>query len=358
MKALAGAGNETTGGGVSVIVPARNEEVRIERAVRSLATQEGRGEILVVDDQSQDRTGEILERLKGEIPGLRVLRLESLPPGWLGKNHALAMAAQQARGEWLLFTDADVEHRPGSLAALLDRAEATGVDLLSVSPGQETPTWWEKAVIPLVYVHLAKLFRFEEVSDPGSPVAAANGQYILIRREAYERAGGHQAVRAEILEDVELARRVKAAGGRLLFLPGAEWARTRMYSTFGELWWGWTKNLYLLYGRRIGRILATVAEMWCLDLLPLLGAVVWGMLMMLRKPDPLPVLIVAGCVLLLALRHAFYAVQLKRLGFPRGLAGFRIPGVALLGVLLLNSARIYYLGRTVQWKGRRYSARG
>jgi len=356
--ALAGAGSVKTGGGVSVIVPARNEEANIERAVRSLAAQAGRGEILVVDDQSQDRTGEILAKLQGEIAGLRVLRIESLPPGWLGKNYALATAAEQARGDWLLFTDADVEHRPGSLAALLARAEGEGADLLSVSPGQEMPTWWEKAVIPLVYVYLARLFGFEEVSDPRSPAAAANGQYILIRREAYARAGGHQAVRAEIIEDVELARRVKTSGGRLLFLRGAEWVRTRMYASFGALWRGWTKNLYLLYGRQAGRILATVAAMWFLDLLPLLLAVVLGMIMVLRQSGALPALAVTVCVLLLTCRHAFYAVQLKRLGFHRGLVGLRTLGVALLSVLLLNSARIYYWGGTVQWKGRSYSARG
>ena len=345
-------------GGVSVIVPARNEEANIERAVRSLAAQAGRGEILVVDDQSQDRTGEILERLKGEIAGLRVLRIESLPEGWLGKNYAVATAAKQAKGDWLLFTDADVEHRPGSLVTLLERAEAEHADLFSVSPGQETPTWWEKAVIPLVYVQLAKLYRFDEVSDPSSTAAAANGQYILIRREVYERVGGHEAVRGEILEDVALARRVKASGGRLVFLPGSEWVRTRMYSSFAEMWRGWTKNLYLLYGRRLGRILATVAEMCFLDLLPLLGAFVLIITLMGGRQSSAAVLALAAavCVLLVGWRHALYAAQLERLGFHQGLACLRTPGIVLVSALLLNSTRIYCLGGMVQWKGRRYSA--
>ena len=354
-----GAGGLKAEGGVAVIVPARNEEANIERAVRSLAAQAGRGEILVVDDQSQDRTGEILERLKGEIAGLRVLQIESLPEGWLGKNYAVATAAKQAKGDWLLFTDADVEHRPGSLVALLERAEAEHVDLCSLSPGQETPTWWEQAVIPLVYVQLAKLYRFDEVSDPSSTAAAANGQYILIRREVYERVGGHEAVRGEILEDVALACRVKASGGRLRFLPGAEWARTRMYSSFAEMWRGWTKNLYLLYGRRPGRLLATVAEMCLLDLLPLLGAFVLIMLMVGRQRSAAVLALAAAvCVLLVGWRHALYAAQLKRLGFHQRLACLRTPGLVLVSVLLLNSARIYCLGGMVQWKGRRYSAGG
>src|SRR5690349_2490054 len=192
---------ESKGAGarVSVIIPARNEEPNIARAVRSVASQQGALEIIVVDDHSEDRTGEILEGLKAEIPSLSTLRLNSLPEGWLGKPHALACGAKIAPGDWLLFTDADAEHRPGSLAELLERAEQEQVDLLSLSPGQLTPTWWEKAVIPLVYLWLAKLYAFDEVNDPKSTVAAANGQYLLIRRTVYERVGGYEAVRAEIL---------------------------------------------------------------------------------------------------------------------------------------------------------------
>ena len=253
-------------GAVSVIIPARNEEANIARVVRSVASQEGVREILVVDDQSSDGTPAILEGLKRQRPVRRWRRVESLPAGWTGKAHALAMGAREAAGDWLLFTDADTEHRPGSLKALLERAERDSADLLSVSPGQRVLTWWEKSVIPLVYAHLARLYRFEDVSNPESAAAAANGQYLLIRREAYERAGGHEAVRAEILEDVELARRVKAAGGRLIFLPGAGWVETRMYASFREMWQGWTKNLYLLYGGRLGRMFRAFAEVALLDL--------------------------------------------------------------------------------------------
>lgn len=148
---------------VSVIIPARNEEANIARVVRSLAAQQSILEILVVDDQSQDRTPEILAELASEIPYLRALRVESLPEGWLGKTHAVAEGARAATGEWLLFTDADTVHLPGSLADLVERAEGEHADLLSISPGQETPTWWEKAVIPAVYVKLSRLFQFEDV---------------------------------------------------------------------------------------------------------------------------------------------------------------------------------------------------
>ena len=349
---------ETSEGRVTVIIPARNEEATVERAVRSLAAQRGVLEILVVDDQSQDRTREVLEGLKSEVETLRVISLAALPPGWTGKSYAIASAARQAAGDWLLLTDADVEHLPGSLDSLLGRAERERADMLSLSPGQATPTVWEKAVIPLTYTRLARLFRFEDVSDPDSPQAAANGQYILIRREVYERAGGHEAVRGAILEDVELARCVKTAGGRLLFMPGAEWASTRMYRSFRSMWRGWTKNLYLLYGRRVGRIMLTVAELWVLDVLPALAFIVLCLGLATGRTPPWSALAATGCFLAVLLRQWAYVRDLARLGFEPSLGNYRVPGAALLGLLLLSSVYAHRLGGAVEWKGREYSTRG
>lgn len=342
---------------VSVIIPARNEAANIARAVRSLAPQWGVGDIVVVDDQSEDRTGEVLETLKVEIPNLRVLKVESLPAGWLGKPHALALGAQTAAGEWLLFTDADTEHRPGSLAVLLGRAELERIDLLSVSPGQKVQAWWEKALIPLVYTRLARLYRFEEVSDPHSPRAAANGQYVLIRREVYERVGGHGAIREEILEDLELARRVKAAGGRLLFLPGAMWVETRMYHAFHEMWEGWTKNLFLLYDGSPGKILLAVAETALADIA--LPALFLGSCVALVLADGSGTVAGAAIALLLAAwaRRRRYSWRLERLGYDRRLAGYLPAGGVLLGLLLLNSLWTHAWSGTVRWKGRSYSTR-
>jgi len=343
---------------VSAIIPARNEEVNIARVVRSLANQQGLAEILVVDDLSVDRTVEILADLQVEIPSLHILRVESLPRGWLGKTHALVMGAQAATGDWLLFTDADTEHLAGSLAALLQRAEDEGVDLLSVSPGQETPTWWEKSVIPLVYVKLASRFRFEEVSDPQSPVAAANGQYLLVRREIYERSGGHTAVKSEILEDVELARRIKARGGKLLFLPGPRWVRTRMYRTFREMWQGWTKNLYLLYQRNVVTMLAAVASLWLLDLLPVLaflGACWW---VILARAEGAATLLAAGLFSLALARQWNYGRSLERLGFDPALANFQPMGATLLGALMLGSLSAHLGFGSIEWKGRHYATKG
>jgi chlorobactene glucosyltransferase len=343
---------------VSVIVPARNEEVNIARVVRSLANQQGVREILVVDDQSVDRTGEILAALQAEIPLLRILRVESLPEGWLGKTHAVAKGARAATGDWLLFTDADTEHLAGSLAELLQWAEDAHADLLSVSPGQETPTWWEKSVIPFVYVKLASLFRFEEVSDPHSLAAAANGQYLLVRREIYERSGGHEAVKSEILEDVELARRIKALGGKLLFLPGARWVRTRMYHSFREMWQGWTKNLYLLYQGNLSKMLAAVASLWVLDLFPVLAFIAACLWVAFVRAGGVATLMALGLFLLVLARQWNYGRALARLGFDPILASYQPIGAALLGALVLGSLRAHRAAGSIQWKGRHYATRG
>lgn len=349
-------------GNTSVIIPARDEEPNIEGAVRSVATQESVREIIVVDDESSDRTPEILAEMATQFPQLRVLRIESLPAGWLGKTHAAAEGAKLATGDWLLFTDADTRHFPGSLAALVARAQSGGADLLSISPGQEVETWWEKAVIPLVYVELAELFRFEAVNDPHSPVAAANGQYMLIRRGTYDAVGGWEAVRGSVLDDVALARRVKGSGAKILFLPGAAWAKTRMYRRFASMWRGWTKNLFLLYGSDRTKIVTTVLRLFVRVFLPdaLLGifAAAFVVLLSTGAKAWIAAAAVVACALAVYAGFRRYRRELKRLGFSGKLAKYLPIGAVLLGLILLNSLWAWRQGGGIEWKGRIYPVKG
>jgi glycosyltransferase involved in cell wall biosynthesis len=345
-------------GAVSVIIPARNEETNIERVVRSIAPQEHLREIIVVDDESADRTAEILARLRQEIPLLQTLRIDALPEGWVGKSYAAAAGAERTTGEWLLFTDADTEHLPGSLEAMLGRAREEKADLLSLSPGQQTPTWWEKATIPFVFIQLAKLFPFEDVTNPASPRAAANGQYLLIRRSVYNKAGGHHAVRNEILEDVELARRVKSAGGRLVFLPGAKWARTRMYGAFSAMWQGWSKNLYLLYGSKLRPMFKALCAPLVLDFSLPAGFLVLAILIAVGQGNSWMLVSFVVCFVGALLREWNYGQKLDQLGFDRGLGIYKLAGAGLFIVLLLNSARTHCMASGVRWKGRSYHTSG
>src|SRR5512135_959127 len=179
------------GPAVSVIVPARNEEAGLGACLESLLGQAGVDhEIIVVDDGSSDRTREIAQ----SFPEVRVTVAPPLPAGCSGKCNAAQRGAELARAPWLLFTDADTVHQPGSLARALAEAQEHGVALLSYSPRQEVRGLWERAVMPLVFSDLAAVYRPKQVCDPSSPLAAANGQYLLIAREAYDAVGGHAAV--------------------------------------------------------------------------------------------------------------------------------------------------------------------
>jgi chlorobactene glucosyltransferase len=339
---------------VSVIIPARNEEQNIERVVRSVAGQDPVIEILVVDDASTDQTAEILKRLQDEIPLLRAIRNNVLPEGWAGKPHACALGAHRARGEWLLFTDADTEHLPGSLAYWVEQAEREGLDMVSLSPGQVVTKWWEKAVIPRLFVQLARWYPFEEISRPDSPRAAANGQYFLVRRKVYLEAGGFESVRGQILDDVRLAERVKASGGRICFAPGADWVRTRMYASFRAMWQGWTKNLYLLAEGKWRRGLAAATGAWLLDVVPLAAFVVLGTMTLAARRGSLVTILAAGCLFFALARRARYGRELAKLGFDPRLANYQGPGALLAGLLILNSFCTYRLGWRIEWKGRAY----
>jgi glycosyltransferase involved in cell wall biosynthesis len=327
---------------VTAIVPARDEEAAIAACVRSLASQPEIAEILVVDDQSTDGTAGIVRGLMGTIPNLRLLESGVLPEGWVGKNHALWIGVQQAKSPWLLFTDADAEHARDAVSRALQTAQERDAALVSFSPEQITKAWYEKALIPYIYLRLAKRFSYENVNDPNSPAAAANGQFFMIRRDVYEAIGGHSSVAGEVLEDVALAMRVKAAGHRIWFGSGEGIVRVRMYRSFQAMWQGWNKNLYRLMG---GTPWAVFREMesnlpWIPFLLIVLGL-------------KYPFLLFLG-VLFLIVRQTSYGLDLLRNQYPFSFIFYYVPGLALYIGVLWASYRGHVNGR-IQWKGREYS---
>ena len=327
---------------VTAIVPARNEESVIATCIQSLASQSEIAEILVVNDQSSDRTASVVRSLMEKIPNLRLLEAAGLPEGWVGKNHALWVGVQQAKSAWLLFTDADAEHEPNSIARALQLAQEHNAALVSFSPEQITEKWYEKALIPYVYLRLAKKFSYEQVNDPASPAAAANGQFLMIRRDVYDSIGGHAGVAGEVLEDVAIATRVKRAGHRIWFGSGKGFVRTRMYRSFGAMREGWKKNLYRLMG---GTPWAFFRELesnlpWIPFLLILLGL-------------KFPFLLFLGVLLLIA-RQTSYGLDLARNHFPFSFIKYYVPGVLLYVGVLWASYRSHVNGR-IACKGREYS---
>jgi glycosyltransferase involved in cell wall biosynthesis len=328
---------------VSVIVPARNEELCLSRCLQSLVAQQGvNSEVIVVDDASTDRTREIAE----SILGVRVVDAGPLPVGWSGKVNAMLAGAGVAQGDWLLFTDADTVHRPGSLARALAEAEEHGAALLSYSPEQEVHGFWEKAVMPVIFAELAAAYRPSEVSDPASQAAAANGQYLLISRAAYDAVGGHAAVATSLLEDVALARAVKGSGRKLWFRFGGDAVSTRMYRSFRQLKEGWTKNLILLFPSPLELALRRMAEF------VLMAA---GLFVAIRSGVQGQAKVAISSALLVAgLATAFFR-RVGKAHFSWAASAFALFGLPIFSYLLLRS-RISHSKGKVTWKGRQCSS--
>jgi glycosyltransferase involved in cell wall biosynthesis len=337
-----GAAVSATPGSVTAIVPARNEEAVIAACIQSLACQPEIAEILVVNDQSTDRTAGIVRCLMEKISNLRLLETGGLPDGWVGKNHALWIGVQQAKGAWLLFTDADAEHESNSAARALQMAQDYNAALVSFSPEQITKNWYEKALIPYVFLRLAKHFSFDQVNDPASRAAAANGQFLLIRRDIYDSIGGHPSVAGEVLEDVAFAMRVKAAGHRIWFSSGRGIVRVRMYRSFDAMWQGWKKNLYRLMG---GTPWAVIRETE--SNLP------WIPLLLIIAGLKYPLLLFLGVLFLIA-RQTSYGLDLARNHFPFSFIFYYVPAVVMYVGVLWASYRSHVNGR-IEWKGREYS---
>jgi chlorobactene glucosyltransferase len=341
---------------VSILVPARNEAENIEACVRSLLAQDyPHFEVIVLDDQSEDGTGAILARLAAQDGRLRVLAGGPVRPGWLGKANACRQLAEAAGGAWLLFTDADTRHRPPALRCALALAQARRVGLLSMFPRQITPTLIERLVVPLMHLAVYGLLPLPLMRRLRHPAfAAANGQFMLLARAAYEAAGGHAAVRALVLEDVALARAVKRAGHRIELADGGDLVQTRMYATPAALWAGFSKNFFAFFN----------------DSLPFLAAGLLGFALLYVLP-PLWLLAGVGRAAIIGLASAWEIwawVGLPLLQYGCGVtmrlllgARFRFhPAGALLHPLAValqiaigvNSARLARRGGA-SWKGRR-----
>jgi chlorobactene glucosyltransferase len=231
---------------VSILVPARNEAHNIEMCVRSLLAQHYPDfELLVLDDHSTDETWPMLTRLAAEDSRLQLIKGQPLPADWLGKHWACHQLARRATGELLLFTDADTRHHPQALADAVAALQTEQADLLTALPRQEVITWTERLVVPLIpwsigaFVPLALAYRL-----PWPALAVGVGQFMLFQRRAYDAIGGYEAVKQHVVDDITLARRIKASGLRWRLADGSQRVCCRMYQNFGQVREGLSKNLF------------------------------------------------------------------------------------------------------------------
>ncbi len=338
---------------LSIVVPARDEERSIERCVRSLLALEWLDlEVIVVDDRSTDRTAEIVESIARTDARLRFVRGADLPDGWVGKPWALVQGAAVATGTWLLFTDADSEHEVRGAASALWFVLGMRVDALSIATRQELGSFWERAMLPSILgIILFVSGTLGEINDPSKPKKAlANGQYILVSRAAYDALGGHTALRSEIVEDVEFARMVKADGRfRMLLAGGDAIASVRMYRSFGEIWSGFTKNVYVGANGNLFALAAGIAFTSAISFVP-------PVLALRAFATGRRALGVEAVAITLAIVSTA-SWGMRRAAFPRRLALLQPIGTAIFGAIIVNSTLRVLSGRGVEWRGRQYLRR-
>jgi chlorobactene glucosyltransferase len=339
---------------VTVIIPARDEEQNIERCLRSLMQQDHHDiEILVVDDDSSDRTAEIVERLAAGDARVRLYRAGEPPGECTGKCNALIEGLRQGNptGEWFLFTDADTRHHPKSVSSALRAALRQQVDLLTLVPHLEARSFWERLMQPTVAALIALFKQPEHINDPENPEVFANGQFILVRREAYRGCGGHRAVAGKVLDDTELARAVVRSGCRMHIALARRLFSTRMYTGFSSLMAGWTKNFYMILESRFSRVLLAASLALFLSLWP----AAFGIASIVALVGGAHFWPVAGLWIGVGIYAMVLVFQATLRGLNRWYPQYSplAPLANFMAVfILLRSAYLNAKGRGVRWKGR------
>jgi chlorobactene glucosyltransferase len=342
----------TEGSLVSILIPARNEERAIARCTRgALGQRYVHTEVIVLDDQSTDATGRILNSLAA-TDRLQVLTGTDLPAGWMGKCHACRQLADAAQGEWLLFLDADTAPGPDLVAAMLAHARRHKLDLLSVTPQLELESFGERLVLPVFFSMLTALYPLERMERPDARPGDvfASGWCFLVRRAAYEAIGGHAAVRDEVLEDVYLAQALRKAGYRIGGAEAGDQLRLRMYRSASEVAAGLGKNAAAGYqsgGLRSTLVMArmigeTFGPFW-------LG----GAALFVRGAGAWPA---RGAALLgLGASLAHWGARYRtRYGLSRRHAPLWPLGLLAYLLIAANGMRKVWSGQGITWKGRRY----
>jgi chlorobactene glucosyltransferase len=343
LRPAASAAESPSAGRVSVVIAARNEEADLGPTLDALLAQDyPEVEVVVVEGGSTDGTRAVVD---ARAPGVRRIDEPPLPPGWVGKNWACWTGANTTRGDWLLFLDADVRLAPSAIRTIVGWSEEEHADLASIGPHVAMVGFWERVVLPFYVQVVLTYFRTPRMHRPGSRAAMANGQCWLTRRTTYFARGGHAAVAGQVLEDVAIARRYRAAGGTLRFAWTPELGETRMYANRHEMFEGLLKNVH---GLRFSaaRMVGFLAGLIGLFLLPL------GLL---------PLGLAVGSAALTAMGAVLYVALFgKHVAFDAAIGapaayGLLFPLAVAWYVVLVTTSLVRGLRRQpVAWKGREY----
>lgn len=343
---------------VSVLIPCRNEAHNITRALEALLAQEyPRLEVIVADDRSTDDTAHIIRTFAERDARVRLLECRELPDGWTGKNHALWLASKEARGEVLLFLDADVTLDAGALAVMTSYFVENRLDMLSMLLRVKSHSFWEKTLRVLVGSMLMIRFPPKKVNDPKSPRAFANGQIIMMRTETYRRVGGHETVKSILLEDVALARVVKGASHRLRIAYGFDMAEVRMYSSLREIWSGWSRIFYSAFQGSVPRLLIGVLLLAVFSLSPYAALFYAAALLSAGGAGPaISVLLLLSIAGIGTMMSVMVRVHLMSRCEP-GYVALHLPAAVIALFILFSAISRRFSARGIVWKDTRYDLR-
>jgi len=333
---------------VSVCIPARNEGRDIKNCIESLLSQDYPNyEIIVVDDSSSDNTEKIVCSMAKEYSNLIFVAGAQLEPGWMGKPYALHQAYQKSRGQYLLFTDADLIYKPHALKTAMRTMISKDLDLMTLMPAVVFGSFWEQVVQPVIFGFIAALTSFRKVNSVNNQSAMGFGAFLLFNKKSYEKIGGHQSVANEVLEDIMIAKKAKFNGLSVLVADGKGLFSIRMYHSLKEIWIGWRKNIFLAMKSSIFRAFYYMTMVLCFLLTPYIVVMVnfW-----MGAGSVCVGISLLGLVLSLATGLGLcYELGLEAKNV------FLLPlGAILMVAIMLNSMfHTLFLGRT-EWRGRMY----
>jgi len=334
---------------ISVCVPARNEERDLRACLASLLEQDyPHFEVIVVDDNSTDGTLGIIRSMQSQYSHLVAIQGDPLPEDWYGKPFALHQASRKARGDWLLFTDADPVFTPQTLATAMRQIETHRLDMLTLLPGADFGSFWERAVQPVIFAFIAALTRFRKVNDPQSSSAMGVGAFIMVRREMYDRIGGHMPLKQAILEDIGMARLMKQSGAHIRIADGQHLYSIRMYHSLREIWVGWRKNIFIAMKQSIFKTLYYIFWIFGFVLTPWLVA---GYHLWVQPEWWLQGMAGTGLAMVVVTQAALcHELKLEK----RYLFLFPLGALVMAAIMINSMIQVRFRGGS-EWRGRTYS---
>ncbi|MCA9039978.1 MAG: glycosyltransferase [Planctomycetaceae bacterium] len=340
---------------VSILVPAKDEADKIAACLDSLCNLNYPAyEILVVDDRSEDATAEIVREYAEEHPHLRLVQVEELPTGWTGKTHALQYGQRFARGEWLLFVDADTTHHPETLSVTMQDALTNELDMLTALPSLKCQSFWEKVIQPYASTCLVILFPLSKANNHDHREGAwGNGQFILIHRDAYNQIGQHRSVRDKFVEDIALARRVRNAGLRLNIVSAANLFSVRMYSSMRQIIRGWSRIFYSASDCKPGKLVSLLIFIALFSITPYALMLYGGLKMWSGTETSLSTTLFYMGMIHELIQLSLYARIYPQTRTKRRYLAFRLCAVLSMCYVLLRTIRMCFTHK-VNWRGTTY----